>query len=162
MNISLREIENDEILNQFLEIFKSSNIEKNAICIEITENNSYNNQEKVRKNINKLSNAGFLIALDDFGVDYSNISILERFKFDTVKLDKYFIDNINESSIKKTVIETADYLAITKNKSIVIEGVEEAYQVEIIKKTISDRIYIQGYFYSKPVEIEKLKDFKVY
>ncbi|GAA0862857.1 EAL domain-containing protein [Paraclostridium tenue] len=161
MNISLKEVEDDNILGRFKEIIKNSNIKEKSICIEITENNSYKDQKKAKENIEKLRKYGFLVALDDFGVEYSNISILGQFKFDIIKLDKYFIDNIHETDISKTVIEVFDYLSCMKEKNIVIEGVEEQYQVDFIKDTSSNKFYVQGYLYSKPLELDDLKNFKL-
>ncbi|WP_438637224.1 EAL domain-containing protein, partial [Paraclostridium dentum] len=111
INLSLKEIESIYIVETFKEIIKEADLPKGAICIEITENNNYKNKESASKNIKILKDSGFLIALDDFGVDYSNISMLDKFEFDIIKLDKYFIDNIGTSSINKTLIETADYLS---------------------------------------------------
>ncbi|WGX77109.1 EAL domain-containing protein [Paraclostridium bifermentans] len=150
------------IVETFKEIIKESDLPKGAICIEITENNSYKNKESASKNIKILKDSGFLIALDDFGVDYSNISMLDKFEFDIIKLDKYFIDNIGTSSINKTLIETADYLSTIKDKTIVVEGVEENYQMKIIKNTKSNKIYIQEYFYIKPLSVEELEKFKLF
>lgn len=163
INLSLKEIESMYIVEKFIELIKEANLPKGAICIEITENANYKNKDVARENIDTLRENGFLIALDDFGVEYSNISILEKFEFDIIKLDKYFIDNIEHSPINKTLMQTADYLSIIKDTTIVVEGVEESYQMKIIKNTNSDKIYIQGYFYSKPLgikELEKLKLFK--
>ncbi|TAN64489.1 EAL domain-containing protein [Paraclostridium sordellii 8483] len=161
MNISLKEIENEYIIVNLIEKLKNSGIEEKSICIEITEDTYYQSQIRVKNNIDKLREAGFLIALDDLGVEYSNIAILERFKFDIIKLDKYFIDGITNSDIKRTVIDTADYLSYTKNKTIVVEGVEEKRQMEIIRNTVSNKMYIQGYFYSKPLILAELKTLKI-
>lgn len=162
INLSLKEIESIYIVETFKAIIKEADLPRRSICIEITENNSYKNKESVSKNIKILKDSGFLIALDDFGVDYSNISMLDKFEFDIIKLDKYFIDNIGTSSINKTLIETADYLSTIKDKTIVVEGVEENYQMKIIKNTKSDKIYIQGYFYSKPLSVQVLEKFKLF
>lgn len=162
INLSLKEIESIYIVETFKEIIKEADLPKGAICIEITENNNYKNKESASKNIKILKDRGFLIALDDFGVDYSNISMLDKFEFDIIKLDKYFIDNIGTSSINKTLIETADYLSTIKDKTIVVEGVEEDYQMKIIKNTKSNKIYIQGYFYSKPLSVQELEKFKLF
>ncbi|CEQ18014.1 EAL domain-containing protein [Paraclostridium sordellii] len=161
MNISLKEIENEYIIVNLIEKLRNSGIEEKSICIEITEDTYYQSQIRVKNNIDKLRKAGFLIALDDLGVEYSNIAILERFKFDIIKLDKYFIDDITNSDIKRTVIDTADYLSYTKNKTIVVEGVEEKPQMEIIRNTVSNKMYIQGYFYSKPLILSELKTLKI-
>lgn len=161
MNISLKEIENEYIIVNLIEKLRNSGIEEKSICIEITEDTYYQSQIRVKNNIDKLRKAGFLIALDDLGVEYSNVAILERFKFDIIKLDKYFIDGITNSDIKRTVIDTADYLSYTKNKTIVVEGVEEKPQMEIIRNTVSNKMYIQGYFYSKPLILSELKTLKI-
>lgn len=162
INLSLKEIESIYIVETFKAIIKEADLPRRSICIEITENNSYENKEYVSKNIKILKDSGFLIALDDFGVDYSNISMLDKFEFDIIKLDKYFIDNIGTSSINKTLIETADYLSTIKDKTIVVEGVEENYQMKIIKNTKSNKIYIQGYFYSKPLSVQVLEKLKLF
>lgn len=162
INLSLKEIESTYIVETFKKIIKESELPKGSICIEITENTTYKNKESTSENIRILKENGFLIALDDFGVDYSNISMLDKFEFDIIKLDKYFIDNIGTSSINKTLIETADYLSTIKDKTIVVEGVEENYQMKIIKNTKSNKIYIQGYFYSKPLSVQELENFKLF
>ncbi|CEO06960.1 diguanylate phosphodiesterase [[Clostridium] sordellii] len=161
MNISLKEIENEYIIVNLIEKLRNSGIEEKSICIEITEDTYYQSQIRVKNNIEKLRKAGFLIALDDLGVEYSNVAILEKFKFDIIKLDKYFIDGITNSDIKRTVIDTADYLSYTKNKTIVVEGVEERPQMEIIRNTVSNKMYIQGYLYSKPLILSELKTLKI-
>ncbi|GAA0090339.1 hypothetical protein UT300009_03650 [Paraclostridium bifermentans] len=162
INLSLKEIESIYIVETFKKIIKEAELPKGSICIEITENTTYKNKESTSENIRILKENGFLIALDDFGVDYSNISMLDKFEFDIIKLDKYFIDNIGTSSINKTLIETADYLSTIKDKTIVVEGVEENYQMKIIKNTKSNKIYIQGYFYSKPLSVQELEKFKIF
>lgn len=54
-----------------------------------------------------------------------------------------------------------DYLSCMKEKNIIIEWVKEKSQVDFIKDTSSSKFYIQGYFYSKPLELDDLKNFKL-
>lgn len=159
MNISLHDIQNDQFCSRLIGCLTSSTLPKNSICLEITENVRANDEEKIKQNLELLKTYGFLIALDDFGVEYSNLSILDKFDFDIIKLDKYFIDFINRSKVHQTIMEVADYLSINKKVSIIVEGVESEDQRDIVKNTTSDRIYIQGYFYSKPLEIHDLIQF---
>lgn len=162
MNISLKEIENNGFVESLIEILKKSGLNNERIGIEITENNRCKNQKEAKKNIELLKESGFLIALDDFGVEYSNLSMLEKFKFDIIKLDKCFIDNIESSAVNKSIIETSDHLSCTRNKTIVVEGVETKSQVDFIKATKSNKIYIQGYFYSKPLSLADLKELSLF
>lgn len=161
MNTSLKEIEDDEFINEIVNIITESNLEKNSICIEVTENVGLNNVKKAQNNLLKLREAGFLVAIDDFGAQYSNFSIINTLPYDIVKLDKTFINDINESNLNKDVISFCDTLFGKKDKTIVIEGVEEINQVEFIKSTQSDKFYIQGYFYSKPKELKELINLKI-
>lgn len=161
MNISLKEIEDEVICEKFKKILKESNIDKNIICLEITENVCGEDYKKVAKNIRELVDSGFKIAIDDFGVDYSNLSFLEKFDFNVIKLDKYFIDNIENSIIVQRLIDAIYHLSIKRNIDVVMEGVEDLDQVELIKKISDHKFYIQGYYYSKPVEIDKLKEIKL-
>ncbi|MCR8745117.1 EAL domain-containing protein [Romboutsia lituseburensis] len=161
MNISLKEIEDEAICEKFKNILRESNIEKDRICLEVTENVCGEDYEKVAKNIKELIDSGFKIAIDDFGVDYSNLSFLEKFDFNVIKLDKYFIDNIENSIIVQRLIDAIYHLSTKKNITVVMEGIEDLKQVELIKKMSNQKFFIQGYYYSKPVEIDKLKDIKV-
>lgn len=162
MNISLKEIENADFVEKLITILHNSGLSDQRVGIEITENNKCRNQENAKNNIEYLRENGFFIALDDFGVEYSNLSMLEKFNFDVIKLDKCFIDNIQESDVNKSIIETSDYLSCTRNKTIIVEGVEWKNQVDFIKDTKSNKIYIQGYFYSKPLCLADLKKLNLF
>lgn len=162
MNISLKEIENTDFVENLIIILNNSGLSDQRVGIEITENNKCKNQENAKNNIEYLRENGFFIALDDFGVEYSNLSMLEKFNFDVIKLDKCFIDNIEESDVNKSIIETSDYLSCTRNKTIIVEGVESKNQVDFIKDTKSNKIYTQGYFYSKPLCLADLKKLNLF
>ncbi|HHD2770051.1 TPA: EAL domain-containing protein, partial [Clostridium perfringens] len=162
MNISLKEIENTNFVENLTTILHNSGLSDQRVGIEITENNKCRNKENAKNNIEYLRENGFFIALDDFGVEYSNLSMLEQFNFDVIKLDKCFIDNIQESDVNKSIIETSDYLSCTRNKTIIVEGVESKNQVDFIKDTKSNKIYIQGYFYSKPLCLADLKKLNLF
>ena len=161
MNISLNEIEDDNMINIMNDILKKSNLEEKTICLEITENIGGKDFNKIKNNINKLIEYGFIIAIDDFGVDYSNISLIDKFEFNILKLDKYFIDNLDTSKLCINMIEVFEVLSEKRNISIVMEGVETTNQKDFIKCLSSEKFYIQGYFYSKPMEIDMIRTFKI-
>ncbi|WP_373600965.1 EAL domain-containing protein [Paraclostridium bifermentans] len=161
MNISLKDIEDNVFFDELKKSIEKINIPRNVLCIEITENNNYKDENIVRERICKIKEYGISIALDDFGTEYSNVCMLGRFEFDAIKIDKYFIDHINESPINSMVIESADYLSCFRNKTIIVEGVETKEQMEVIKNTLSKKVYIQGYYYSKPLNLTQLKSFNI-
>lgn len=157
LNISLNEIENDNFVKQAIEILSKSKLEKNNICLEVIERFKINNTNKANKNIKLLRENGFKIAIDDFGIEYSNLDILEKLHIDTIKIDKNFVDGIGKDIIKNEIVLFISKIAKITNKSVVLEGVEEEHQDTIIKKIENDSIYVQGYYYNKPMYLEDIE-----
>ncbi|MDU3017686.1 MAG: EAL domain-containing protein [Clostridium perfringens] len=161
LNVSFKEIENPKFLRALMKIAKDYKIYDCNICLEIVEKFGMEDIGIIQSAIRIIKEYGFSIAIDDFGVEYSNLDLLNKIDSDIVKLDKYFADNLDKSIINKKTVEFISEICRISNRTIVFEGVEEKYQVDIVKAFPYEKIYIQGYFYSKPVDIETLKDFEV-
>ena len=161
INLSFEELENEYFVNKIIEIANENKIKPGSICLEIVEKIGIKDLKNIKTTIKNLKNNGFKIAIDDFGIEYANLNILEIIEFDIIKLDKYFADNIVKSKINNEVIKFMSNITLITNKYFVIEGVEENYQIEEIKKICHNNIYIQGYFYSKPIPIEEIKEFTI-
>lgn len=159
LNVSFNEIKDREFLKKIVKIVNDSKIIKNSICLEIIEKFGLEEIEKIQENIKFLQDNGILIAIDDFGVEYSNLDLLKKIDSNIIKLDKFFADGINDSEISLKVIDFILDICRLSDKSIVIEGIEEKEQVDIIKTFLYEKIYIQGYYFSKPLDIESLKTY---
>lgn len=159
LNVSFNEIKDREFLKEIVKIVNDSKIIKNSICLEIIEKFGVEEIEKIQENIKFLQDNGILIAIDDFGVEYSNLDLLKKIDSNIIKLDKFFADGINDSEISLKVIDFILDICRLSDKSIVIEGIEEKEQVDIIKTFLYEKIYIQGYYFSKPLDIESLKTY---
>ena len=157
LNVSFNEIKDREFLKKIVEIVNDNKIIKNSICLEIVEKFVVGEIEKIQENINFLQDNGILIAIDDFGVEYSNLDLLRKIDSNIIKIDKFFADGINDSEISLKVIDFILDICRLSDKSIVIEGIEEKEQVDIIKTFLYEKIYIQGYYFSKPLDIKSLK-----
>lgn len=157
MNVSLNEIEDEEFVDKAIDILLKSNIESKRICLEITERVKMENLERLNKSIKRLKDAGFKIAIDDFDVEYSNLDVLKKLDFDVIKLDKYFIDDVCDCNIKEEIIMFMSKIAKRNGKALIIEGVEDKSQNELIKSIYNERLYVQGYLYNKPMPIEQIK-----
>ncbi|HOV15667.1 MAG TPA: EAL domain-containing protein, partial [Spirochaetota bacterium] len=100
---------------------------------------------------------GISISIDDFGVGFSSLSRLSHLKFDTLKIDKSFIDKILIDRNSQITVNSIITLAHNLNKTVVAEGVETIEQFNMLKELKCD--IFQGYFFGKPMifeEIEKL------
>lgn len=158
MNVSSKDMENKEFINEAVEIIKNNKIPRSTICMEIVESMKINNLSNMKDAIDKLHDSGIKIAIDDFGVEHSNLDTIEKLKFDILKLDKYFIDGVEISKTRREIIELISRLSATQDKVIIAEGVETEGQRQIIKNMDNQKLYIQGYVYSKPICIEEVNN----
>lgn len=157
INVSLNEIEDYRFIEAAKEILAQSNLGPNKICFEIVERIKVKNISKVSKNLTLLKQAGFKIAIDDFGTEYSNLDLLLNLDTNIIKIDKCFVEGIDQDAIKNEIITFISRIAEVKNKSIVLEGVEEESEARTIKEMSYDLIYVQGYYYNKPLFKNEIK-----
>ena len=120
---------------------------------EITEDTLLNIESSVYSTIQSLKDLGIRIAVDDFGTGYASLASIRKFKPNKIKIDKIFIDNINnEDKVDNGIICATLNLAKSLEMNVVAEGVEEFEQLKFLKKNDCD--VIQGYLFSKPVNKE--------
>jgi EAL domain-containing protein (putative c-di-GMP-specific phosphodiesterase class I) len=118
--------------------------------IEITERSIIDNFEDTQDVINDLRNEGIKCAIDDFGVGYSSLSYLKRLSFDTLKIDMEFIKDIKNRPDDIVLVKTILEIGKQYNYHIVVEGIEEERQKELLLEIDKDLVY-QGFLFSKPI-----------
>ena len=157
INLSIDEIRNNEFVDKAIRILNESKLENESICLEIVERVAMKDLDKIVNNIARLKNAGFKIAIDDFGSEYSNLDVLEKLDADIIKVDKKFVDGLGKHLIKYETVLFILRVAKKDRKFVVLEGVEEKEQDNIIKSFNMNNVFVQGYFYNKPMEIKNIK-----
>jgi EAL domain-containing protein (putative c-di-GMP-specific phosphodiesterase class I) len=156
VNCSTSEFSNYKLHSELLEIIKKNKISPSKIRLELTESTMYDDYAAVLHNMSKLKMEGVEFYLDDFGTGYSNLERIISCPFRTIKFDKSLLYKaIEDRNLNALVISMVQ---VFKQQGIVLlmEGVENEKQRDYTIKAGFD--YIQGYFYSKPVPIAKLKD----
>ena len=148
LNLSPKQLMYPHLAEEFRKIYKKFKIPAQNICLEIVEFQMFNNVPEVASNILKLTQMGFKIAIDDFGLEMSSLKTLEDLQFDWVKLDRKFIEQAQDDFLMGGVVETLVGFAERKNFIVVAEGVEDEVILEYIKGLKIG--YGQGYFYGKP------------
>jgi len=131
-------------LNQVVD---KCHLKHSDICVEVSESTFVNTLADCVFRINEYRKNGYIIALDDFGKDYSSLAILESVAFDIIKIDKLFIDKIFEKK-NQEIVKMIQKIAELSNKEIIAEGVETNNQST---KLIELGCFIQqGYFFHRP------------
>jgi len=129
--------------------FKKYNIPKNKISIELLESSCINLNNEFIKKINKCIESGILFEMDDFGVGYSSISNLLNIPISTLKIDRYFVNKIQNNDHHYITIEHIINLSNKLNIKCIAEGVETVEQGEILLSLGCK--YAQGYLIAKPM-----------
>ena len=112
------------------------------------------NSKEVIEILTSLSNKGFRIALDDFGMGYSSISHLISYPIDIVKLDKSMQSLDGENNKRLKIIESLSLMLKKLDFSVVAEGIETEAQHQLCKKLNID--YLQGFLFSKPMPANEI------
>jgi EAL domain-containing protein (putative c-di-GMP-specific phosphodiesterase class I) len=97
----------------------------------------------------RLRRAGFRIAIDDFGTGYSSLEYLRRFPVDRIKIAQQFMVDLTEASGNAAILRAAIALGHALRIDVLVEGVETAEQLDLVKSLGSHEV--QGYYFSRPL-----------
>lgn len=142
----------DRIQNQL----KRYNLSPSLLKIEITEGSLLYDSVIAVSHLKKLNDIGIKIALDDYGTGYSSIQYIKRYPFDSIKIDRSFIEKVAEDGEDTIIVKSIIELAKGLNKKVVAEGVEKRNQFDRLKKLGCDEV--QGFLFSKSVEASKMEN----
>lgn len=157
INFSSKQLKDEKYIDFIESTLKENLIEAKYLEIEITENIMLEKSVETLSFIYKLKNLGLKIVLDDFGTGYSSLSYLSFIPVDKIKLDKSLNDRFLKAE-KVGVINSLLSLAKSLKLEVTAEGIEKKEQFKMLKEGKCD--YIQGYFFSKPLEVWELE--KIY
>ena len=158
VNLSGAHFESEEFSTQIIEAVRESGVDPAQIVLEITESALMGNAAVAEKVLRNLKAHGLTIALDDFGTGYSSLSYLHRFLIDILKIDRSFVSDIHNNNSKSLdVVRAIVSLAKTFGLSIVAEGIEFKEDISTLAALGCDAG--QGYFFSKPLPIDKALEF---
>ncbi len=151
VNVSIHQFLVGDIVEIVASAISVNDLEPNLFEIEITESVAMADHELVKSKLDALRELGVHVALDDFGTGYSSLSYLQKLPFDTLKIDRSFINNLDGGTTEeKILVESIATMANRLNFHIVAEGVETERQVTEVQRLGIQTI--QGYYYSKPIQ----------
>ena len=154
INFSRRNLADPDLAATIDRIVAESGVPKYLIEIEITETTDEFPISVMKKFVDGLKERGFSSSIDDFGSANSSMAVLREISFDTVKIDKGFIDH--DHSKDRAILDHIIKMARSIGLKIVAEGVELENQVETLKSLGAE--IIQGYYYDCPLPKEEMAD----
>lgn len=157
VNFSLYEFFSPNFLDVFMGFLDKYKIPPTLVEVEITETTSQANQFMSISLIKKLQERGVRVLMDDFGVGYSGINNLRKIPFDAIKIDKSFTDFILEDQKVASIVKYIVELGHLNDLEVIVEGVDNAEEVALLKKLRADTI--QGFYYSQALPLEEYDKF---
>jgi diguanylate cyclase (GGDEF)-like protein/PAS domain S-box-containing protein len=150
VNLSSRQLLRRDLVSDVRSVIARSSIKARCFRLELTESLVMDNPEQATHVLAKLRDLGIGLSLDDFGTGYSSLSYLTRFPFDTIKIDKSFID---DSSPKKPVLlNSMINMAHDLGMSVVAEGVSDEKDALQLRQMGCE--YVQSFLFGAPIAPE--------
>ncbi|GEM_PF-3783420 len=159
VNISAMQLSHRGFIDSVRQVLEDTGLNPRRLELELTESTLVKDPKYAQEVMFQLRDIGVSISIDDFGTGYSNLAQLRRFPIDRLKIDKSFMSeavvNEQDAAIVKSVIALAQIL----NLQVTTEGIETEEQLEFVR-SLKGQEY-QGYYYSKALEADDLRDLLV-
>ncbi len=149
INLSPTQVGSPHLVKVVTQSLHAHGIAAERVEFEITEHVLMQENSISMGNLQKLRELGVRIALDDFGIGYSSLSYLRRFPFDRLKIDKDFVNGVEDSSDNQAIISSITNLAEALGMETTAEGVETRAQFDLLRKLGCQEA--QGYLICEPV-----------
>ena len=156
INISAVQFRRTNFTDVVREIVRETGIDPSFIELELTENIAMHHADDVLNTLRELKQIGVKLAIDDFGTGFSNLSYLQRFPIDRLKIDQSFVRGIENMPANKSIVQAIVSLARSLSLEVVAEGVETEAEFAQTSACACDEI--QGYFHARPMPANDLLD----
>lgn len=156
INMSAKQFRESNLVENIEICLAEYNMSAEYLEIEITEATVMDDISEAINIMRKLKNIGITLAMDDFGTGYSSLSYLKKLPFDTLKIDMSFINDMEESEVNTSIVNTIIDLAHSLKLEVVAEGVEQGHQALVLREMDCD--IIQGYLFSKPLNFDDITE----
>ncbi|MDH6268885.1 Amt family ammonium transporter [Rhizobium sp. SG_E_25_P2] len=152
INVSPLQFRQPGFVDSLVAIVDRAGVSTDRLELEITESVLIDDDARALAILQDLKRKGFEIALDDFGTGYSSLSYLSRFPFDTIKIDRSFVANLDEAESSGVIIRTIAALGRGLGMTLVAEGVETIEAARFLTQIGCHEL--QGFLLGKPVAAE--------
>ncbi len=151
VNVSPQQFQSPDFVSTVQRALLNAGVEASCLEIEITESATITSCDEatVLQTFGQLQQMGIGFSIDDFGTGYSSLSYLKRYPFDTLKIDRSFVFDVEYNQDSKMLVSTMISMAHSLGMRVIGEGVENTAHVQFLQEHECD--WVQGYLYAKPM-----------
>ena len=150
VNLSVKQLGDPEIVGRVKSIIEESGIAPSTLNLELTETALMTNLEGARGALTSLRNLGIRLKLDDFGTGYSSLGYLGALHFDSLKIDRSFVQRMASDVESHAIVESIAKLAHALGMTLVAEGIELEEHIEELLRLGCE--VGQGFYFSTALE----------
>jgi len=155
VNISAMQFYQSDFCEMVKSIVIESGIQPEHLELELTESVCMHDVASVLNPLQELHEFGIKLAIDDFGTGFSNLSYLNKFPIDRLKIDQSFIRNIESEPVNIEIVRAIVALGRSMSLELVAEGVETDSEMNLAESCGCE--FVQGYRFSKPLPADQLE-----
>ena len=155
VNVSVLQLYDENFISIVKSALKGAGLTAENLTIEITESIFSNDKKIILKCIKTLQQMGVKVSIDDFGTEYSSLSVIQSLAANTLKIDRSFVNMLDTNG--KVIIEAVKHMAVKLDYDVVAEGVETQEQADQLSAL--DIEMLQGYFFSRPLELDDVEEY---
>ncbi|TRX57378.1 EAL domain-containing protein [Thalassomonas sp. M1454] len=152
VNLSAVQFRQPNLVQIINEVLAETKLPAKYLELEITEGTVMDSPQEAIKTMLQIRELGIHLSLDDFGTGYSSLAYLKKFPLNTLKIDKAFVDDLEDSEEGRNMVATIITIAHNLGMDVVAEGVETESQLNHLKALNCEQL--QGYLYSRPLSEE--------
>lgn len=156
VNVSTLQFKQSDVCSVVTKALMKCGLPPSRLEIEVTESSLIEDLNETSRVLRSLAQGGVRISLDDFGTGFSSLSYLHQLPLDKIKIDRTFVETIRNEERSLILLEGVTRMASNLGLKIVVEGVEEVEQLELLK----DQVHldqVQGYLFGKPMPAREIR-----
>jgi diguanylate cyclase (GGDEF)-like protein len=150
VNLSAKQLEQPDLVSHVEQVLTATGLNPASLRLEVTESSLIADTPTAQSNMLALEKLGVGLHMDDFGTGYSSLDYLQRFPFDTLKIDRSFVRGIVYDHESRLIVGSILHLARSFGMDVVAEGIEDAEQLEELR-TMGCPCG-QGFYFARPMD----------
>lgn len=155
VNLSARQLVDDSIVDDLVEVLRDNQLTSCMLDFELTESSLIEDENRAHEVISRLRAMGAQVHLDDFGTGYSSLAQLARIPLDAIKLDQSFVRGVNLAPVSQSLIRAIVAVADALQFKVIAEGVETESENQFLDCVGVDEK--QGFLFARPMLPEQLE-----
>nr|WP_299402000.1 EAL domain-containing protein [uncultured Roseobacter sp.] len=157
VNVAPQQLAQPSFIEELSDILIESRLPPGRLELEVTESSIIDDQAYTLKVMHKIKAMGVRIAMDDFGTGYSSLAALQAFPFDKIKIDRSFIQDVNQDRYRTAIVRSTLLLGEALGIPVLAEGVENEQELSFLQAENCD--FVQGFLFGKPMSLQDVQEF---